>query len=55
MEKNWTRASDMAGAPSVLGGSMLVGGAETVVTSRNTNLEPGDQGQHHPPPITHSC
>jgi hypothetical protein len=31
MEKLWTRASDMADAPSVLGGSVLVGGAETEV------------------------
>src|SRR5216684_57410 len=31
MLKLWTRASDMAGAPSVIGGSVLVGMAETEV------------------------
>src|SRR6266511_1905669 len=33
MEKNWTRASDMAGAPSVsmIGGGFSLGGAETKV------------------------
>src|SRR5256885_3522999 len=31
MVKLWTRASDMAGAPSVFGGSVLVGRAETEV------------------------
>src|SRR2546421_7210480 len=31
MVKLWTRASDMAGAPSVYGGSVLVGRAETEV------------------------
>jgi hypothetical protein len=31
MAKFWTRASDMAGAPLVIGGSVLVGGAEAKV------------------------
>src|SRR3989442_15888119 len=31
MVKLWTRASDMAGAPSVFGGSVFVGRAETEV------------------------
>jgi hypothetical protein len=31
MEKNWTRVSDMAGATSVLGGSVLVDDAEREV------------------------